>query len=182
MKEQQFTELGKSYWNSDGIYNEEYSKLYDELVPDQGEAETLNGELIRSISRLGHEYNNNGNGNAKDIETTIHEEDCCYCHGQGEVESSDENDDYEMEDCDMCGGTGYIEEEENEEPTITEFWKSFLDFIETNVPDTSTDCMIIEAVICQNDCSFSDEEENKYDKLFDKVIYYVLNNDNKPLN
>ena len=54
---------GKSYWNSEGAYQKEYDQLYKELVPDFGEAETSDGELLRSITRLYYDYCNNGNGN-----------------------------------------------------------------------------------------------------------------------
>jgi hypothetical protein len=53
-----------SYWNGDGRLQTEYDLLSDTLVPHSGRAKTLNGELIRAIGRLGHEYFNNGNMNA----------------------------------------------------------------------------------------------------------------------
>ena len=53
-----------SYWAGDGPLQKEYDVLYETLVPACGSAKTLNGELIRGIGRLGHEYNNNGNCNA----------------------------------------------------------------------------------------------------------------------
>ena len=58
------TESGKTYWSEQGIYQEEYNKLYEKLVPSSGSAKTLNGELIRAISRLSYDYFNNGNCNA----------------------------------------------------------------------------------------------------------------------
>lgn len=59
------TPKGQSYWKSTGIYQKEYDELFANLVPDRGKCKTLNGELIRSISRLSHEYFNNGNCNAR---------------------------------------------------------------------------------------------------------------------
>ena len=56
----------QSYWNNNGLYQETYHKLYEELVPDRGCAETLAGEMLRASSRLYHEYFNNGNMNAID--------------------------------------------------------------------------------------------------------------------
>lgn len=43
-----------------------FSKLWDTLVPTSGEAETIEGELIRCAGRLVYEYCNNGNCNAVD--------------------------------------------------------------------------------------------------------------------
>lgn len=42
---------------------DEFFRLWKELVPSAGEAETLQGELIRAVGRLEDEYNRNGNVN-----------------------------------------------------------------------------------------------------------------------
>lgn len=57
------TEIGKSYWNGTGFYQKEYEELQEELIPQMGKAESEEGELLRSISRLYYDYCNNGNGN-----------------------------------------------------------------------------------------------------------------------
>jgi hypothetical protein len=41
----------------------EYEELWDRLVPDSGQAETVQGELVRVIRRLDSECERNGNGN-----------------------------------------------------------------------------------------------------------------------
>ena len=48
------------YWSNPPEY---YSKLWNELVPDSGAAQTLEGELLRAASRLYYDYYNNGMGN-----------------------------------------------------------------------------------------------------------------------
>ena len=40
-----------------------FGRLWKQLVPVGGEAETLQGEIIRSVGRLEDEYNRNGNVN-----------------------------------------------------------------------------------------------------------------------
>jgi hypothetical protein len=40
-----------------------YNFLYDQLVPNDGPAEYLEGELLRAISRIHYDYLNNGFGN-----------------------------------------------------------------------------------------------------------------------
>jgi hypothetical protein len=42
---------------------EQFSCLWGELVPSGGEAETLQGEIVRAVGRLEDEYNRNGNVN-----------------------------------------------------------------------------------------------------------------------
>jgi hypothetical protein len=177
MKNQiKFTELGKSYWSKSGAYQKEYDKLYEKFVPASGAAETLNGELIRAVSRLYWDYCNNGNGNACTIKEEIDEYTCCVCHGTGEVES---------EECEECGGSGVIEEE-YESYEISSFFSEFLELIELNVPDIEEDVekvrdMITNSFNTLNSDLFSPVSMNKYDILTDKVIQYVLNNEDKEL-
>ena len=88
------TESGKSYWDNNGAYNEEYSSLYDELVSASGDAKTVHGELIRAISRLGYEYNNNGNCNAAepyyaDPEYDVDDDGEEYCLNEDEIDHID---------------------------------------------------------------------------------------------
>jgi ankyrin repeat protein len=42
---------------------EEFDRLWDELVPSSGQADTVQGELVRAIGRLSDEAYRNGNGN-----------------------------------------------------------------------------------------------------------------------
>ena len=44
---------------------EKFSKLWKTLVPISGEAETLQGEILRAVGKLEDEYNRNGNVNWK---------------------------------------------------------------------------------------------------------------------
>ena len=64
-----------SYWNHNGAYQTEGDELFEKMVPASGAAATLNGELIRGINRLFHEYCNNGNCNALEIEEFDDDED-----------------------------------------------------------------------------------------------------------
>ena len=43
--------------------DEIFSKLWDELVPQSGEAKTIQGEIVRSFGQVKYEWLNNGNGN-----------------------------------------------------------------------------------------------------------------------
>ena len=53
----------KTYWNQSGKYQAEYDALYDTLIPSMGNASTLEGELLRAISKIYYDAYNNGYGN-----------------------------------------------------------------------------------------------------------------------
>lgn len=58
--------MEKSYWNENGKYQDVFDVLWSKWVPQSGESIYRYGEIVRGIGRLGHEYYNNGNCNAKD--------------------------------------------------------------------------------------------------------------------
>ena len=176
------TELGKSYWNENGAYQKEYEKLYADLVPSSGASKTLNGELIRSISRLFYEYCNNGNGNSVDAEHYYEDETCYECSGDGEIfdYTNDDGEDV-FETCDNCCGSGEIQEEYYHRPEVTDFYKNFLDLIKFNVPNSFKEVEEVIEVMLEPNNSFSDEDMAKYNAMCDKVIQYVLSTEDKPL-
>ena len=51
------------YSRGKGRYDIEYGKLWDQLVPRRGQANTVQGELVRAIGRLAVESYKNGNVN-----------------------------------------------------------------------------------------------------------------------
>lgn len=167
-----FTALGKGYWEGEGAYNEEYTKLYDELVPASGCSKTLFGELIRAASRLGYDYYNNGNCNAADI-TYIEEEG------------------YEDEET----GEWIVEQEEDREVSIAPFYAAFIDLLEETICCVNDEqlggfaaCMDdVRNIIIDNGYDYrnryKDTDNNIYDKMTDYVMYFVLNHPelDKPL-
>ena len=50
------------YYHRSGKYQADYDRLVD-LMPMSGQSDTVAGELIRAVSKLGHELYNNGMGN-----------------------------------------------------------------------------------------------------------------------
>ena len=54
--------MNNTYWNNSGKFQAEYDELV-KLMPGSGNASTVAGELIRSVSRLGYDLYNNGMGN-----------------------------------------------------------------------------------------------------------------------
>lgn len=52
-----------AYWNHSGRYQKEYEELSGKLVPAAGMCETVEGELLRAISKIYYDYFNNGFGN-----------------------------------------------------------------------------------------------------------------------
>lgn len=53
----------KSYWDGTGEFQSSYDLLWNKHVPEVGTSKTVAGELIRAVSRLVHDYYNNGCGN-----------------------------------------------------------------------------------------------------------------------
>lgn len=54
--------MENTYWNHQGKYQAAYDELV-KLMPAMGKADTVAGELIRSVSRLAYDFYNNGMGN-----------------------------------------------------------------------------------------------------------------------
>ena len=177
------TELGKSYWNETGTFQKEYDELYKKHVPNSGASNTLNGELIRAISRLFYEYCNNGNCNACEQKWGEEEYTCGCCNGSGTMMSEDEN---EIEvDCDECYGSGYETEEVIESTSVAPMYAQFLELIEKSVPSAKEDVTkvenFIEADLYNSSNQFSDENMKIYNDLCDKVIFHVLTNEDKEI-
>lgn len=58
-----------TYWNKKGKYQDDFDRLYKELVPEFGESDTLNGEILRISSYLYYDFFNNGGCNSWDSYT-----------------------------------------------------------------------------------------------------------------
>ena len=54
--------MENTYWSQNGKYQIDYDRLVG-LMPAMGNSNKVAGELIRCVSRLGHELYNNGMGN-----------------------------------------------------------------------------------------------------------------------
>ena len=54
--------MENTYYSGKGRFQSDYARLVN-LMPGTGDADTVAGEMIRSVSRLGHELYNNGMGN-----------------------------------------------------------------------------------------------------------------------
>ena len=54
--------MQSTYWNNQGTHQADYNRLV-ELMPMMGKSDTVAGELIRAVSKLGYDFYNNGMGN-----------------------------------------------------------------------------------------------------------------------
>lgn len=52
--------MENTYWNQKGKYQKQYDQWADELMPASGACETVAGEMIRAVSKLGYDFYNNG--------------------------------------------------------------------------------------------------------------------------
>lgn len=50
-------------WNGNHPQSPLYTKLYEQLVPDNGQCDTVEGELLRAASKIGYDGCNNGHCN-----------------------------------------------------------------------------------------------------------------------
>lgn len=170
------TQLGKSYWDNNGAYQNEYEQLYKNLVKPSGSSDTLHGELIRAISRLQHEYCNNGNCNACETETVSESVTCSSCCGSGYSDND------ESEECCECCGSGEVEEDVEGDSSVSKFYSKFLYLIESSIPSCSNEVSEVSEIICGNFYGnkeqFSETRMQKYSNLFDRVIHFVLTTEN----
>lgn len=161
-KTKHLNESESPYFGGDsGKYSKIYKSLYNEFVPNTGPSKYVIGELIRCVSRLIHEYYNNGNGNACEIE--YGEE--CY---DVEYWDDDSEEYYTDQDC----------EEVEIDRYPSEFYESFLQFVEQHGPkDIIKYTDKIREIICEE--STYDENQSKYYTEFaDEVIKFVYDNYN----
>ena len=179
--EKKETPLGKSYWANNGAYQVDRERLYDKLVPSSGDAPTIHGEMIRSVSRLFYDYCNNGNCNAVDIKM----EECHQCGGCGYEEFYDGNEEdggeeeCRTEDCHWCDGSG----QDEGESFVTEYYQEMLDFLfeflnDKKCVNSLEDFMINGAGYSRY--KFDEKEMDVYNKVVDAVMYQVLTTNNNP--
>ncbi len=169
MTQIKFTKVGKNYWESTGAYQEEYDRLWDELVPSRGSAQTINGELIRTISRLTHDFYNNGNGNVVEMER----EDCDECGGSGWTYATHK--DEEDEDCQWCGGECQVDTE----AVVRPHYKVMLDFLREFVEEKQEVKQLEKFILwtARHEGSMLIYDEAKchiYTELTDSIMYQVL--------
>lgn len=174
------SEIGKSYWEENGAYNAEFSKLTKDLMPSEGCGATLTAEIVRAANRLYYEFCNNGNCNACEIHDGDEVEvECPCCHGEGYL------DDEQEVICDECDGMGVIYEEGEIEIEIADFYANFIDLIETTLiadgdEEIETICESIRTIIrdmpLYNGALRYTEKNNmhQYDLLVDHVAAYAL--------
>lgn len=163
----QFSSLTSHYWDNGGLWRNVMSKL-NRLIPATGSADTLNGELVRSVNRLYYDYCNNGNINARRIE-----------YGCDEYGDWDE-DDIESISWDISW-----------DPYFGKFYELIESVFKGVRKDLDTDdaFQIVMALDKVNelvtseetDDEFSDLNMNAYDVLVDFVAWYCTNYPDKPL-
>lgn len=149
-----------TYWSGEGKFQIDYDRLYSELVPMEGQSKTLNGELIRCISRLFYDYCNNGNCNARVVETESCENDDedWYTDSEDEIISSE----------------------------IDSYYLSMIELIEEVVgdyvkPKTKEVRSIIVEVDSPRSDYFNDKNMYSYNDMCDIVIDFILKNEDKEL-
>lgn len=188
--DKRITESGKSYWNSNGAYQEEFDTFYNELVPSRGEADTIHGEMLRASSRLLYDFCNNGNCNVIDFEQEscdecggcgYEEEDCYSCCGIGYYveEEGDEclecgGSGYETRDCNNCDGCGNIDGD----VVINDYYQEMINFLHEHLinktPVDNLEEFLLRKDLGYGEYKFDDSEMKVYNDLIDEVVYQVM--------
>lgn len=177
------TAKGKSYWDETGAYQEEFDRLYNNLVPGMGECSTVHGEMVRAVSRLLYEFCNNGNCNAIEVPTSW--EDCEWCDGSGYEKVECQFCSREDTECDDCNGEGEIDEDCSYcgDPEIVGYYKELIDFLYNHMENTSyLDALVSFMEDPSNGYgkyTFDAEEMKIYNDLIDSVVYQVLTTKDK---
>ena len=144
-----------TFWDGNHPRQNEYSKAWDQLVPAQGPAPTIQGELLRIAGRLIYEYGNNGNCNVAEPYMQS-----CGCNWDP--------------DCWECGGENEIEGEIE----IKEHWAEFFDYLLEHAPNTRQEVEAIQEFITHEsgvglNPNYTAEESKPYDILMLKVLDYI---------
>lgn len=170
-----------SYWDSNGKYQAEYDKLWEEFVPLSGESENEYGELIRIVGRLFYEYCNNGNCNAAERPYGGMGGTCNDCDGEGQHENPyyDEDDEdcveEQYEQCYTCDGHGYTDEGNDLE--LGEYYEEMLDALAL-IPELDGYAYKVRALILDDSLhynyDYSQEEMDVYNDLVDRTVEYVM--------
>ena len=148
-----------SYWDGNGLYQEEYDKLYTELVPDRGMANTLHGQLILSVNRLGWDYWNNGYCNAM---VPVFETDTYYNNDEeGYIEEDEYIDHYEWDDFYKENFVDFLIKNGSEEvqEVMEKLYTEVMELMETDMVQ---------------DLDFSYKEDSKVEVLHNRLISVVM--------
>lgn len=147
-----------SYWNQNATYSTELDMLFEKLVPSEGEADTLEGNLIRAVTRLGYEYSNNGNCNAR----SYRQEEERVEYEVYDEEAEEYYTEYDVEYIEVVDG-------------VSDFYMDFIQLIGDNVPTvTEAELNAICEVIMNEHPQFNQKEYDVYNVVIDKVVENVL--------
>ena len=122
--ELKFTETAGGYWREDSVNSELDTKLWAELVPSSGDADTVHGELLRSASRLYRDMYQNGGGNLVSFEDNGYS--CEHCnHFEYVREAEEQGEDYDEDHSDNCPDS----------LVISDYYQGMFDFLEKHLTD-----------------------------------------------
>lgn len=166
-----------SFWEENHPRYQEYSNLWDEHVPARGASKTVEGELVRAVGRLFHEYCNNGNCNAAHKQTYYEYETCGRCSGTGEIDYGDDEQGNPMiEECSDCLGCGEIQEEYDDDMFLDSYYEGFLKFIENHVgcwrEVEAVEKLVTNKTLNYN-YTYSQEEMDVYNNLVVRVLDHI---------
>ena len=132
---------------------ERLSKLFNELVPDMGKADSLAGELVRAINRIGYRFCNDG-----DMVNQGYGKETCNAPARFLMAKGNH------EIADLTVALWEIFSEDAYEKVLDTLEGAVADYIEQN-PD-------LRSQPTEDMWSFFDEEEDKDDSWMEEEEYY----------
>jgi hypothetical protein len=132
---------------------ERLSKLFNELVPDMGKADSLAGELVRAINRIGYRFCNDG-----DMVNQGYGKETCNAPARFLMAKGNH------EIADLTVALWEIFSEDAYEKVMDTLEGAVADYIEQN-PD-------LRSQPTEDMWSFFDEEEDKDDSWMEEEEYY----------
>lgn len=159
--ELKFTAKAGGYWCEDSVNQEMDTKLWAELVPSSGSADTLHGELLRVASKIYRDAYQNGGGNIVDFEDDGYSCDHCDYYERDE-------DDRVEDHSDIC----------HKDWVITDTYQEYFDLLHKHLPTDGRE----ELSIVRRDLIIGLVRHPviAFDHMLDYVIHTILTTENQP--
>ena len=160
--ELKFTQKPGGYWCEDSVNQEMDSKLWAELVPSSGKAETIHGELLRTASKIYRDTYQNGGGNIVEFEDDGYSCDHCDYYETDEDERVEDH-------SDICHGDWIV----------TDYYQEYFDLLHEHLSADGRECLnnVKQELII----GLIRNPSIEFDRLVDYVIHTILTTENQPL-
>lgn len=155
-----FTDTAGAYFNDCSVNSETDDRLWRELVPSSGNADTVHGELLRGASRIYRDMYQNGGGNLVEFEDDGHS--CDHCSYYENLEGEE---DYDNDHSDNCADSWVIDD----------YYQEMFDFLDKHLPYEGREVL---KKVKKEVLSRPYDIDIAFDTLVDHVIHLILTTKN----